>query len=146
MVLNVTSARLRRLPLRLVTGAFILDAGLKKRTGESERAAQLQAFAAGTYPFVKRLSPDSFLKLLAGAEIGLGALLLLPVIPARFAGLALAGFSGGLLGLYLGTPGMHEPGSLRATAQGIPLSKDVWMAGIAAALVIDDLTSSRKGR
>jgi hypothetical protein len=45
----------------------------------------------------------------------------------------------GLLGLYLRTPGMRREGSLRPTEQGIPLSKDVWLAAIGASLVIDDL-------
>ena len=48
-------------------------------------------------------------------------------------------FSAGLLGLYLRTPGMHN--SLRPTQQGTPIAKDVWLLGIGAGLVIDDLAS-----
>ena len=35
---------------------------------------------------------------------------------------------------------MHETGSLRPTQEGTPLAKDVWMAGIGAALVLEALT------
>jgi hypothetical protein len=35
--------------------------------------------------------------------------------------------------------GQREEGSLRPTQQGIPLSKDIWLAGIGASLHIDGL-------
>ena len=137
------NARLYRLPLRLVTGAFILNSGLSKRTRFPEGADQLHGFATGTYPFLKRMTPEQFAKALSTAEITLGSALLVPVIPAGVVGAALGVFSGGLLGLYLKTPGMRHPGTVRPTDQGLPLAKDVWMAGIAAALVIDDIGSRR---
>jgi hypothetical protein len=142
----MTNARLHRLPLRLVTGAFILNSGLTKRSTLPEGAEQLHGFATGTYPFLKRLTPEQFGKALSSIEIALGSALLIPVIPAGLVGAALGAFSGGLLGLYLKTPGMRQPGSLRPTQQGIPLSKDVWMVGIAAALIIDDITSRHARR
>src|SRR5205823_184197 len=142
---NMKNARLHRLPLRLVTGAFILNSGLTKRRSLPEGAEQLHGFASGTYPVLKRLTPEQFAKALSTAEIALGTALLVPIVPAAVVGGALGIFSGGLLGLYLRTPGMRQPGTVRPTEQGIPLSKDVWMAGIAAALVIDDLTSRRSG-
>ena len=52
------------------------------------------------------------------SEIGLGAALLLPMVPAWLAGASLSAFSGGLLGMYLKTEGMHEPGSIRPPRQG----------------------------
>ena len=137
------NARLYRLPLRLVTGAFILNSGLSKRNRFPEGADQLHGFATGTYPFLKRMTPEQFAKALSTAEITLGSALLVPVIPAGVVGAALGVFSGGLLGLYLKTPGMRHPGTVRPTDQGLPLAKDVWMAGIAAALVIDDIGSRR---
>jgi hypothetical protein len=139
------NARLHRLPLRLVTGAFLLNSGLSKREALPDVAGQLHGFATGTYPFLKRMTPEQFAKTLSTAEIALGTALLIPVIPAAVVGAALGVFSGGLLGLYLKTPGMRRPGSLRPTEQGIALSKDVWMAGIAAALVIDDIAGRRSG-
>ena len=68
--------------------------------------------------------------------------LLLPVVPAAVAGAALVGFSAGLLGLYVRTPGMRrgrfDP---RATPEGLPISKDVWMLGAGLALLVDGATA-----
>ena len=134
--------KLRRAPLRVATGAFILNSGLDKWQGDEETAAQLHGFATGTYPFLKSIEPAKFLRLLATAEIGIGAALLLPVVPAALAGVALTGFSAGLLGLYLRTPGMRRgPQDLRPTPQGLPISKDVWMLGAGLGLVIDGVTA-----
>jgi hypothetical protein len=138
----VSRFTLRRAPLRLTTGAFILSTGLDKWKGDEQTAAQLHGFASGTYPFVKQIEPKKFLRLLAAAEITVGSALLLPVVPATLAGLALTGFSAGLLGLYLRTPGMRRSAKdLRPTPQGVPLSKDVWMLGIGVGLVVDGLTA-----
>ena len=61
-------------------------------------------------------------------------------LPLRLAaGAALTAFSGALLGLYLRTPGMRQEESLGPTQQGIPLAKDIWLAGIGASLLIDGL-------
>jgi uncharacterized membrane protein YphA (DoxX/SURF4 family) len=129
--------RLDHLPLRLATGGFILNSGLSKWRASAETAAGVHGFAKGTYPFLDRIPPERFTKLLAGGEIALGTALLLPFVPSRVAGAGLAGFAGALLGLYLKTPGMREPGSLRPTQQGTAIAKDVWMAGIGTALVLD---------
>ena len=134
--------KLRRAPLRLTTGAFILSSGLDKLQGDEETAGQLHGFAGGTYPFLKGIEPAKFLRLLAAGEIAIGSALLLPVVPAALAGAALSGFSAGLLGLYLRTPGMRRgPKDLRSTPQGLPISKDVWMLGAGLALVVDGLTA-----
>ena len=135
--------RLRHLPIRLATGAFILNSGISKLRATEETAQRLHGFATGTYPFLERIPPARFAKLLSRAEIALGTALLVPIVPAAFAGAALASFSGALLGLYLKTPGLREPGSLRPTEQGIPLAKDIWMAGIGTALVLDSLETRR---
>lgn len=132
---------LRRAPLRLATGAFILSSGLDKRKGDEETAAQVHGFASGTYPFLKGIEPPKFLRLLSTAEIALGAALLLPVVPAAVAGAALTGFSAGLLGLYVRTPGMRRgTWDPRSTPQGLTISKDVWMLGTGLALLVDGLT------
>jgi hypothetical protein len=96
--------------------------------------------AANTYPFLGKMDPEQFTSLLSKSEIAIGALLLAPFAPTLLAGAALTAFSGGLLGLYLRTPGMREEGSLRPTQQGMPLAKDVWMLGIGATLIVDALT------
>lgn len=41
--------------------------------------------AVGTYPFLARMSPKDFTRLLAATEIAFGSALLLPVIPAGLA-------------------------------------------------------------
>jgi hypothetical protein len=111
---------------------------------EGRRAdrGQIHGFAVGTYPFLSSIEPRRFLRLLAAAEIGLGSALLLPVVPAALAGAALTGFSAGLLGLYLRTPGMRRgPKDLRSTPQGLPIFKDVWMLGAGLSLVIDGVVT-----
>jgi hypothetical protein len=71
--------------------------------------------------------------------------LLIPVVPAGLAGAGLTAFSGGLLGLYAKTPGMRKEGTLLPTQQGIPLAKDIWMAGIGIGLIVDALTDGSDG-
>jgi hypothetical protein len=134
------SIRARHLPPRIAAGAFILNTGIGKLSADEEAAVRLHGFAAGAYPFLGKLKPRDFVRLLAVSEITLGSALLLPVVPAAVAGAALAAFSGGLLGLYGMTPGMHMENSPRPTQQGTALAKDVWMLGIGLGLVIDDLT------
>lgn len=124
------------IPTRLATGAFILNAGIKKWNLDEQSAAGMQGMAAGTYPFLADLDPKTFGKLLSAGEIATGALLLAPFVPAPVAGAALTAFSGSLLGMYLKTPGMREEGSLAPTQDGTPLAKDVWMLGIGASLLM----------
>ena len=127
------------LPPRIAAGAFILNSGVGKWSADEETAAQLHGFAVGTYPFLAKLKPKDFARLLAATEIALGAALLVPVIPSAVAGAGLTAFSGGLLGLYARTPGMRKDGTPFPTQQGIALAKDAWMLGIGLGLVIDDL-------
>jgi uncharacterized membrane protein YkgB len=124
----------------MATGAFILNSGVNKLSADEETAAQLHGFAVGTYPFLAKLKPKDFARLLAVTEITLGSALLLPFVPSLLAGAGLAAFSGGLLGLYVKTPGMRKEGTPFPTQQGTALAKDVWMMGIGLGLVIDDLT------
>ena len=134
--------KLRRAPLRVTTGAFILSAGVDKWKADEQTAGQLHGFASGTYPFLKQIEPPKFLKLLAVSEIAVGSALLLPVVPAAVAGAALVGFSAGLLGLYVRTPGMRRSKlDPRSTPQGLPISKDVWMLGAGLGLLADGLTA-----
>ena len=130
----------RRAPGRVTAGAFILNSGLSKWSADEETAARLHGMAVGTYPFLAKLKPKDFAKLLSAAEIALGSALLLPVVPGALAGVGLVGFSSGLLGMYARTPGMRKEDGWRPSQQGIPLAKDVWMLGIGLGLVIDALT------
>ncbi|EOY45554.1 membrane protein [Streptomyces lividans 1326] len=101
----------------------------------------MHGMAKNTYPFLGRLRPATFLRLLSAGEITLGAALLLPVVPTAVAGIGLTAFSAGLVGLYLRTPGMREEGSLRPTQDGTALAKDTWMLGIGIGFVVDGATS-----
>ena len=136
--------RLSHLPLRLTTGAFILNSGLGKRALSSEAAAGLQGMAANAVPAVRTMRPETFGKTVSAAETTLGVALLAPFVPSALVGAALAAFSGGLLTMYWKTPGMHEHGSIRPTQDGTAVAKDVWMFGIGAALGIDALDRRRQ--
>jgi hypothetical protein len=128
---------------RISAGAFILNSGLSKRGADEATATGMHGFAAGTYPFLKSVPPQQFVKGLSTAEIVLGAALLTPFVPTTVAGLALTAFSGGLLGLYLKTPGMRQPGSLAPTQEGLSLAKDSWLVGIGIGILTRGLIERR---
>jgi len=121
--------------LRLASGAFILNSGIGKLHLEPEHAAGLQAAAARAVPQLGQLEPEQFGKFLSFAEIGIGTALLAPFVPTRLAGLMLGTFATGLLATYLKSPGMTEADGIRPTAAGTAMAKDIWLAGIAAALI-----------
>nr|WSW71271.1 hypothetical protein OG461_01605 [Streptomyces sp. NBC_00995] len=120
----------RDFPPRIATGAFILNSGLGKLRADEATQQGLHGMACTAYPFLKKIEPGRFVRLLAWSEIAVGGSLLVPLVPTRLAGLALTGFSGGLLGLYLRVPGLREAGSLAPTQDGVALAKDSWMFGI----------------
>src|SRR5450759_2121957 len=95
--------KLRTLPTRLVTGAYILHAGIGKWGGGPEQAAGIHAMASGAFPMLKSIDPPKFLRALSAAEIATG-LVILTFVPAGLAGAALTGFSSGLVAMYLRTP------------------------------------------
>ena len=136
--------RAREVAPRAATGAYILNSGVQKRRADEEAAKRLHTLASGTYPFLARMEPVTFVRALSAAEIGLGAVLLTPFVPAALAGAALTAFSGGLLVMYLRTPGMRKPGSLAPTPAGLAISKDVWMLGIGLGLLTDAATRTRQ--
>jgi uncharacterized membrane protein YphA (DoxX/SURF4 family) len=137
--------RLRNVPTRLTTGAFVFHSGLEKWKAGPEAAEGMHGMAAQSFPFLQKLSPPTFLKLLAVGEMTTGALLLAPMVSPVKAGVVLTGFSGALVTMYARTPGMRRPGSIWPTPEGIGLSKDVWMTGIGAGLVIGGLTDDVRG-
>lgn len=133
-------------PLRLATGAYILNSGLGKRGLPPEAAAGMQGMAANGLPFVTKLSPETFGRALSAGEIALGAALLAPFVPSAVAGAGLTAFGGGLVQMYLNTPGMTQEGSrVRPSEQGIGLAKDVWLLGAGLTLLASAWTS-RKAR
>lgn len=129
--------RPHQLVLRIATGASILNSGLSKRGADEDTAMGLHQMAVGTYPFLDKLDPVTFTRLLAAGEITLGTALLVPLVPSKLAGAGLSAFAAGLIGLYLRTPGMHKPGSLAPTPDGVPLSKDVWLLGAGLSLLLE---------
>ena len=132
--------KIRRVPLRLATGAYILNSGLSKWNADEATAGQLHGFATTAYPQLKHLRPEQFARLLAVSEIAGGAALLTPFIPPALAGAALTAFSSGLVGLYLRVPGMHREGDLRPTQEGIAIAKDIWLVGVGLSLMLDGVT------
>jgi hypothetical protein len=136
--------KLSHIPPRLAAGAFILNAGIGKLSADDEAAGRLHGMAAGTYPFLAKIDPPKFVRALAMSEIGVGSVLLAPVVPAWLAGAVLTGFSGSLLRMYLKTPGMTKEDGIRPTQQGTAVSKDVWMLGSGLELFFDDISDRRR--
>ena len=136
--------RLSHLPLRLTTGAFILNSGLSKRGLPAEAAEGLHGMASGAVPQVKGMQPQNFVKTLSAAEIALGAALLMPWVSPVVAGAGLTAFGAGLVQLYLKTPGLREEGKLTPTQDGIGIAKDVWLVGAGATLLYDGLLDGTK--
>jgi uncharacterized membrane protein YphA (DoxX/SURF4 family) len=135
--------KLRNVPTRLATGAYILHTGWEKWHGDADRAAGLHATASGAFPVFNSMKATDFLKTLSVGEMAVGTALLTPFVPNVVAGAALTGFSGALVTMYLRTDGMHRPGSVWPTAQGTAVSKDSWMLAIGLGLMIDGLRSRR---
>ncbi len=133
----------RDIPSRLATGAFVLHAGIEKWKGAPELAAGVHGMAAGAFPFLRRIPPTAFLRLLAASEIATGALLLPPIVPNAVAGAPLTAFSASLLAMYLRTEALHKPGSVWPTPAGIALSKDIWMLGTGLTLLLDQAGTRR---
>lgn len=129
--------QLHHIPVRLATGAFILNSGLNKLRAGEEMAKGVHEMAAGTYPVVQDVDPVQFTKALGAVEVALGVALVVPVVPTSLAATGLTAFAGGLLGMYARTPGMRQAGSWRPSQDGTPLAKDVWLAGIGVSLLID---------
>ena len=138
--------RLSHLPLRVSTGAYILNSGLTKLSADDDTAKGLHGMASGAYPVFGDMEPQAFVKTLAMGEIAVGGALLLPIVPAWMAGAALTGFSGALVGMYLRTPGMTKEDGVRPTQQGTPFAKDIWMVGTGLALLIDGMVPGRSKR
>lgn len=135
--------RIVHIPLRAATGAFILNSGLGKRNLPAENAEALQGMAAQAFPFVKKWRPTTFGTALSTAEIGIGAALLVPLVPSFVAGAALTAFGAGMVTMYWKTPGMHEEGTPRPTQEGTAVAKDVWLLGGGLTLMLDGLRTKK---
>ncbi len=129
--------RLSHIPLRLATGAFILNAGLGKVGLDEDSAGYLQAMASKAFPQLSQLEAQQFGKALAASEIAIGSVLLAPFISSRLAGLGLLAFSAGMMTLYFRTPELTQEDGVRPTQDGTAVAKDIWMVGIALSLLLD---------
>ena len=136
---------LTQIPLRLTTGAFILNSGLGKLGADEGTAQFLHGAAASTYPSLfKDMEPKKFARVLALSEIGVGAALLAPMVPATVAGAALTGFGGSLIGMYLKTPSMTLDDGVRPSQEGTAVAKDVWLVGAGLTLISQGITAAAK--
>ncbi len=136
---------LTQIPLRLTTGAFILNSGIGKLGADEGTAQFLHGAAASTYPSLfKDMEPKKFARMLALSEIGLGAALLAPMVPATVAGAALTGFGGSLIGMYLKTPSMTLDDGVRPSQEGTAVAKDVWLVGAGLTLLSQGITAAAK--
>lgn len=134
------------IPLRVASGAFILQSGLSKRGLQSEAAEGLHEFATAGHPEIEPLEPETFAKGLSTAEVVLGSALLLPVVPSWLAAAGLTAFAAGLNRLYLKAPGLRQEGDIRPTEQGQGIAKDVWMTAMGVAMLIDAVGDRRSGQ
>lgn len=134
-----------QIPLRLATGAYILNSGISKLGADEGTAQYLHGAAASTYPAVfKDMEPTKFARLLAYSEIGVGAALLAPMVPATVAGAALTGFGSSLVGMYLRTPSMTLDDGIRPSQEGMAVAKDVWLVGAGLTLMTQGIAAAAK--
>lgn len=132
-------------PIRVATGAYILNSGISKLGADEGTAQFLHGAAAGTYPSVfKDMKPKTFAQVLAYSEIAVGGALLLPKVSSTVAGAALTGFGASLLGMYLKTPSMTLDDGIRPSPDGIGVAKDVWLVGAGMTLVAQGVTGAAK--
>ena len=141
------ATKLWHVPVRLATGAIIVDQGLQKLGADEDTAKWLHGQAVNAFPQFADMDPKDFVQLLSASEIALGAALLgIGFVPSGLAGLGLSAFAGSLTRLYLSTPGTRREGTVAPSHQGIGLAKDSWMLAIGLALVLDSLFGRRKPR
>jgi hypothetical protein len=139
------ATKLWHVPVRLATGAVILDQGLLKRNADEDTAKWLHGQAVHAFPQLADMEPKAFVQLLSTCEIALGtALLAIPFVPSGLAGLGLTAFGGSLTRLYLSAPGTRREGTVAPSQEGITLVKDSWMLAIGTALVVDSVLPGRR--
>lgn len=132
--------------LRGVSGAYILQSGYGKLGLPNEATAGIQGLAATGIPAVADMDSDTFGKFVAYSELGIGGALLAPFIPSRLAGLGLGAFSAGLLAIYFRNPAMTQDDGIRPSQDGTGLSKDLFLAAIAGALVFAPAKKRKKAK
>ena len=141
------ATKLWHVPVRLATGAIIVDQGLQKLGADEDTAKWLHGQAVQAFPRFADMDPKDFVQLLSSTEIALGAALLgIGFVPSSLAGLGLSVFGGSLARLYLRAPGTRREGTIAPSQQGVGLAKDSWMLAIGVALVLDSVLGSGRRR
>lgn len=136
---------LTHVPLRVATGAYILNSGISKLGADEGTAQFLHSAGAGTYPALfKDMSPTTFARILAYSEMAVGAALLTPKVSATVAGAALTGFGASLMGMYFRTPSMTLDDGIRPSQEGLALAKDIWLVGAGLTLFTQGITGVAK--
>lgn len=138
------AVKLDQMPPRLACGLFILNTGIGKRSLDTEKATGLRDQAAQVFPPLKKMDPTRFGKLLSAFEIGLGAALIIPVIPTWLVSAGLIGFSGMLMGVYFKTPSLTLKDGIRPSPAGMGIARDVFMLGSGVGLFVEELTTRGK--
>jgi hypothetical protein len=132
------TAKIRRAPVRAVTGAYILSTGLDKLQAGDETTKGVHGLASSAYPQIEKVDPKLFTRGLGVTEVTMGGMLLLPVVPPAVVGAGLIAFSSGLITLYWKSPGLRRgPNDPRPSQDGVAIAKDAWMLGIGASLLLD---------
>lgn len=129
--------------LRGVSGMYLVQSGLGKKDAPVEVYEHLKNMAATGIPQFKEWDSKTFGQLLWISEVGIGAMLLTPFVSKRLAGLALTAFSAGMLTMYFNNDNMTQDNGITPTEEGIPLSKDIWLAAMGAALVAQTKDSKK---
>ena len=135
------SANVRRAPLRLTTGAFVLNSGVSTFNASDAKIQRLQASAAQLVPQVGQMTPRTFAKALAAGEVALGTALMLPIVPPAIAGLGLSAFAASLLATRRSSSGQHTDPPGETSTGPVPGATEAWMLGSGVALLLDALTT-----
>jgi hypothetical protein len=81
------ATKLWHVPVRLATGAIIVDQGLQKLGADEDTAKWLHGQAVHAFPRLADMDPKDFVQLLSASEIALGAALLgIGFVPSGLAG------------------------------------------------------------
>lgn len=107
------AAKLRRAPGRIAAGLFILNSGLGKFSADEQTSRDCMRWRSRRIPYLAKVEPKLFVKMLAVAETTVGAALRAPIVPAGLAGCVwpdLAAVSWvSTAGLRAGTIGISVP-------------------------------------
>lgn len=122
--------------LRGVSGAYLIQSGLGKKDLPEEVYAGLKGMASIGIPQFGEWDDKTFGQFLWLSEVGIGTLLVTPFVNKRLAGAALLAFSAGMLSMYFNNDEMTQDDGIRPSQDGTPLSKDVWLGAIGAALMV----------